>query len=90
MLEKNKRNFLEPSKKLNKWPTSRQSAPKVYDQIASMYLLNTQFLRTKSNLYDGKIAGFLLKDFQNFDIDTKLDFKIISNLFSVFYLKKKL
>lgn len=88
MLEKNKKKFLVPSKKIKNWPTSRQSAPVVYDQVASMYLLKTKFLRSKSKLYDGKIAGYSLKDFQNFDIDSQLDYKIITYLFENHYLKK--
>ena len=88
MLEKNKLNLLKPSKKINEWPTSRQTSPKVYDQVASMYLLKTNFLRKKTKLYDGNIKGYLLKEYQNFDIDSQLDFKIISFLFKKYYLRK--
>ena len=88
MLEKNHLNFLKPSKKLTKWPTSRQTSPNVYDQVASMYLLKTNFLRKKTKLYDGNVKGYLLKEYQNFDIDSQLDYKIISFLFKKYYLKK--
>jgi len=88
MLEKNDLGFFRPSKRINKWPTSRQTSPIVYDQVASMYLLKTEFLRKKKKLYSGNIKGYLLKDYQNFDIDSKLDFKIISFLFKKYYLKK--
>ena len=88
MLEKNDLGFLRPSKSINKWPTSRQTSPAVYDQVASMYLLKTDFLRKKKKLYSGNIKGYLLKDYQNFDIDSKLDFEIISFLFKKYYLKK--
>jgi CMP-N,N'-diacetyllegionaminic acid synthase len=88
MLEKNDLDFFRPSKRINKWPTSRQTSPIVYDQVASMYLLKTEFLRKKKKLYSGNIKGYLLKDYQNFDIDSKLDFKIISFLFKKYYLKK--
>ena len=88
MLEKNHLNFFKPSKKLAKWPTSRQTTPDVYDQVASMYLLKTDFLRKKTNLYDGNVKGYLLKDYQNFDIDSQLDYRIISFLFEKYYLKK--
>ncbi len=88
MLEKNSYNLLQPSKKLKNWPTSRQTSPKVFDQVASMYLLKTKFLRNKSKLYGGKVAGYLVKDYQNFDIDSQLDYKIVSFLFKKYYLKK--
>jgi CMP-N,N'-diacetyllegionaminic acid synthase len=88
MLEKNNSNFLKLSKKLIRWPTSRQTSPDVYDQVASMYLLKTDFLRKKTKLYDGNLKGYLLKDYQNFDIDSQLDYKIVSFLFKKYYLKK--
>lgn len=88
MLEKDDLGFFRPSKSINKWPTSRQTSPAVYDQVASMYLLKTDFLKKKKKLYSGNIKGYLLKDYQNFDIDSKLDFEIISFLFKKYYLKK--
>ena len=88
MLEKNYLNLLKPSKKLAKWPVSRQTSPDVYDQVASMYLLKTNFLRKATKLYDGNVKGYLLKEYQNFDIDSQLDYKIISFLFKNYYLKK--
>lgn len=87
MLEYNNSRALKPSKKLKTWPTSRQTAPKVFDQVASMYLLNANFLRKNASLYDGQITGFLLKEYQDFDIDSKLDFFIIGKLFRKYYLK---
>ena len=30
-------------------------------------------------MYDGKICGYELKDYQNYDIDSELDFFIIKN-----------
>ena len=75
---------------MRNWPTSRQTSPKVYDQIASMYLLKRDFLKKKSKLYDGKILGYKLLDHQNFDIDSLLDFEIIQFLFKKKYLKKKI
>jgi CMP-N-acetylneuraminic acid synthetase len=77
---------LEISKKLDLWPTSRQSAPKVYDQVASMYLFKSNFIKKNYSMYQGKIYGFELKDYQNFDIDSLLDFFIIEKLFKKFYL----
>ena len=77
---------LKISKKLKTWPTSRQLAPKVYDQVASMYLFKSNFIKKNYSMYQGKIYGFELKDYQNFDIDSSLDFFIIEKLFKKFYL----
>lgn len=88
MIEKNKSGLLKVSKKLAKWPTSRQTAPIVYDQVASMYMLKTSYLRKSNSLYDGRVRGYILKDFQNFDIDSELDLEIITNIFKLKYLNK--
>jgi CMP-N-acetylneuraminic acid synthetase len=77
---------LEISKKLKFWPTSRQAAPKVYDQVASMYLFKSNFIKKNHSMYQGKISGFELKDYQNFDVDSSLDFFMIEKLFKKFYL----
>ena len=90
MLEKNISGYLQPSKYLKEWPASRQVTPKVYDQVASMYILNTSFIRKSKNLYSGKIGGYLLREYQNFDIDSDIDLLIIKNLFKKFYNKIKL
>lgn len=74
------------SKKLRYWPASRQVAPKVFDQVASMYLFKSNFIKKKNNMYQGKIYGHELKDFQNFDIDSSLDFFIIEKIFKKYYL----
>tara|TARA_Y100000816_G_scaffold291137_1_gene281590 strand:+ start:3634 stop:4356 length:723 start_codon:yes stop_codon:yes gene_type:complete len=87
MLEKNNKRFLKISKNIKNLPTSRQTSPEVYDQVASMYLIKSNFLRNKSKLYDGRVGGYLLKDYQNFDIDSHLDYKIISYLFKKYYLR---
>ena len=49
MLEKDKKKYLVLSKKIKKWPTSRQKSPLVFDQIASMYLVKTNFLKKVCN-----------------------------------------
>ena len=87
VVEYDKNLNLRVSKQIVKWPTSRQSAPNVYDQVASVYLFNSDFIKKNNNMYQGKICGYLLKDYQNYDIDSKLDFFIIDKLFKKFYLK---
>ena len=87
MIEKNKKNFLKISKTLKDWPVRRQDAPEVYDQVASIYCLNRDFVLKKNNIYQGKIYGYKVKSYQIYDIDSKLDFEIIEYLFKKY--KKK-
>ena len=54
--------------------------------MASMYLFKSNFIKKNYSMYQGKIYGFELKDYQNFDIDSSLDFFIIEKLFKKFYL----
>lgn len=88
MIEKNKKNFLKISKTLQAWPVRRQDAPEVYDQVASIYCLNRKFILKKNNIYQGKIYGYKVKNYQIYDIDSKLDFEIIEYLFKKY--KRKL
>ena len=89
MIEKNNKGYLEISKKSKNQPTSRQLSPKVYDQVASMYIFKANYIKRVKKLYDGKIDGYLLNEHQNFDIDNALDYIIIQQLFKKFYIKKK-
>jgi CMP-N,N'-diacetyllegionaminic acid synthase len=88
IVEKTKKNYYKISKTLRRWPTSRQSSPKVYDQVASMYIFNSNFIRKRQSMYQGRLGGYLMKKFQNFDIDSNLDFFLIKQLFKKYYLKK--
>lgn len=80
MMEK-KKGYFNLSKKLKKWPAARQLAPKVYDQVASIYCLKRNFILKKKNIYDGKLIGYELDPLKSFDIDSQLDFEIIEFLF---------
>ena len=53
----------------------RQDAPKVYDHVASIYVLRPEYLRRGRGLLSGKTLGYLLPPERGFDIDSDLDFK---------------
>lgn len=88
MMEKNKNGFFVLSKKLKKWPVARQLAPKVYDQVASIYCFKREFIINKKSIYDGKILGHEMSGLKSFDIDSKLDFEIIEFLFKKYKFNK--
>ena len=50
LLEKNNKKFLKISKKLKKDIIRRQDAPKVYEHVASMYVLNPIYV-LKTTIY---------------------------------------
>ena len=68
------------SKKTNKKILSRQVAPKVYDMNASIYIWKNKALMNKSNLVTSKTAFYEMPEERSIDIDTMLDWKIVSFL----------
>jgi len=88
MMEKDKKGFFKLSKKLKKWPVARQLAPKVYDQVASIYCMKRDFILNKKSIYDGKLIGLELDYLKSFDIDSKIDFEIVEFLFKKYKFNK--
>jgi len=88
-MEKDKNGFFVLSKKLKKWPAARQLAPKVYDQVASIYCFKREFIINKNSIYDGKILGHEVSALKSFDIDSQLDFEIIEFLFKKYKFNKQ-
>lgn len=75
MIEYSKNKKIKLVKNLKKIPNSRQAAPVTYDMNSAIYiwkrteLMNKRILTNRTTLY-------LMKDYQRFDIDNLLDFKI--------------
>ena len=80
LLEKNNKKFLKISKKLKKNIIRRQDAPKVYEHVASMYVLNPIYVLKNYNLFQGKIIGYDVDPLTSLDIDSINDLKIIKSL----------
>ena len=61
---------------------SRQEAPEVYDMNASIYVYTRDYIMEPSN--KSPIADwtriYIMEDWQAFDIDSELDFKIVEFL----------
>lgn len=74
-------NFLKISKPVNPVILCRQAAPKVYDHVASIYVLKRNFLKNGKGLLSGKAIGYELSPEKGIDIDTEVDFKIVETLF---------
>lgn len=72
--------FLKISKPTNPIILCRQAAPKVYDHVASLYVLRTNFLTSGTGLLSGKAIGYELSPEKGIDIDTEVDFKIVETL----------
>ena len=70
---------------LKKNITNRQSAPKVYDLNASIYIWKRKALLTLKKLIGHKTSTFEMPNSRSIDIDSILEFKIVEHI-----LKKKL
>ena len=81
LVEYDKNDYLALSKTTKSNIFSRQKCPEVYEHVASIYCLERNFVKKKSYLYEGKIKGYLMKEFQSFDVDNKFDFEIVNFLY---------
>jgi len=59
---------------------ARQRAPLVYEHVAGVYVLDTNYLRRANHLLDGFVIGYEVPEEKAFDIDSELDFSIIEFL----------
>ena len=75
-----KKNVLSISKRTNKKIYSRQKSPQVFEMNASIYIWKNKALMNKSNLVTSKTACYEMPEERSIDIDTMLDWKIVSFL----------
>lgn len=68
------------SKKMNKYITARQNAPKVYEHVAGLYIFKKKYILKANNFLQGKLNGFKVQMLKSFDIDSILDFKLVELL----------
>ena len=58
----------------------RQSAPKVYDMNASIYVWSRDFLINEKTLFSRDTIVYDMPEERSLDIDNELDFKIVKHL----------
>lgn len=74
----NKKILLSKNKKIF---FSRQTAPKVYDMNAALYIWKRDILLKKKSLFNKKTGIYIMPKFRSMDIDDKLDYKIVKFLY---------
>ena len=62
----------------------RQDAPKVYDHVASIYVISPKYLRIGNSLLSGCTQGYDIGQDKSLDIDSEFDFEVVEHL-----MKKK-
>ena len=79
--------FLDFSKRLSPPVVRRQDVPKVYEHVASIYVLDPAYVMSSSNLLDGRLIGYDIGQDKSIDIDSEFDFKLVEYLMSQGSLK---
>lgn len=78
LLEFNEEGYLDVCKKIeNNNIVSRQSAPVVYEHVASIYVADVNYLKKCNWIYEGKVLPFIMDDFKCTDVDDELDFELV-------------
>ena len=72
------------SKQLDETVLCRQNAPEVFDHVASIYVLDSAYVKRANHLLDGHAEGFDIGVEKSFDIDSPFDAEIVA-----FLLKRK-
>lgn len=67
-------------KQLPKPIVRRQDAPKVYEHVASIYVLSPDYLRRGTGLLSGRTQGYDIGANKSLDIDSEFDFELIEYL----------
>lgn len=75
--------YLRICKALPKPIVRRQDAPKVYEHVASIYVLSPDYLRRGTGLLSGRTHGYDIGTAKSPDIDSEFDFEFVE------YLMKK-
>lgn len=71
---------LRVSKQLPKPIVRRQDAPTVYEHVASIYVLDPNYLRTGTGLLSGRTHGYNIGSHKSLDVDCEFDFELIEYL----------
>lgn len=58
----------------------RQDAPRVYEHVASIYVLSPQYLRSGTGLLSGRTRGYDIGSAKSLDVDTEFDFELMEML----------
>lgn len=85
IVEPDRTGALHMSKSTGDTIVARQAAPPVFEHVASIYVLDPDYLRRVGHLLDGHAEGYDIGQDKCFDIDSELDFDIVQHL-----LKRKL
>ena len=77
LVEYGKNKFLHLSKKNDREIFTRQSCPKVFEHVASIYCLKPEFILNKDSFMKGNLLGHEIEYSSGWDIDDKFDYEVV-------------
>lgn len=80
LVERNEQGALKVSKPLPGKVLARQTAPAVFEHVASVYVLAPDYLRSAQHLLDGFTEGYDIGEEKSLDVDSEFDFELIEYL----------
>lgn len=80
LVEPDANGMLHMSKSLEETVVARQAAPAVFEHVAGIYVLEADYLTRCNHLLDGRVIAIEVPPEKAQDIDTPLDFELISFL----------
>ena len=80
MVEYNENHNLKIVKSLGQSIIRRQDAPQVFEHVASIYVLNPEYIKKGTGLLSGNVDGYNIGIEKSFDLDSEFDFELIEYL----------
>lgn len=80
MVETDETGGLQVSKSLPDGVWARQNAPKVYDHVGLVYVIDPDYLRRARTIYEGRVIPYLIPAERCLDIDEPIDWMIVEFL----------
>ena len=80
MVEADETGALHVSKPLPGGVWARQNAPKVFDHVGLVYVLDPAYLRSAQSIYEGRVLPFVVPTERSLDVDSAFDWAVIEML----------
>jgi len=80
MVEPDETGALHVSKPLPGGVWARQNAPKVYDHVGVVYVVDPAYLRRAETIYEGRVIPYLVPAERGLDIDSPFDWVMVEAL----------
>jgi len=80
LVEEDAKGAMKISKSLPGKVLCRQNAPKVYEHVASIYVLDPDYILKGDHLLDGHAEGYDIGEGKSLDVDSEFDFGLVEFL----------